>query len=159
MIVSSPKECDPDLLKQALQEAYATAAGVTLTKQLVAAPPNVVTPTALASTAIAIADEFPETMTVKILEEAECRALGMGAYLGVSEASDEPPKFIHLTYTPVGSDAGKLKKVAIVGKGLTFDSGGYNIKAGAGSMIEMMKFDMGGSGATVSYTHLTLPTN
>jgi leucyl aminopeptidase len=149
VIVSSPKECDPDLLKQALQEAYATAAGVTLTKQLVAAPPNVVTPTALASTAIAIADEFPETMTVKILEEAECRALGMGAYLGVSEASDEPPKFIHLTYTPVGSDAGKLKKVAIVGKGLTFDSGGYNIKAGAGSMIEMMKFDMGGSGATL----------
>jgi len=85
-------------------------------------------------------------MSVKILEEAECRAMGMGAFLGVSEASDEPPKFIHLTYTPAG---GYEKKVAVVGKGLTFDSGGYNIKAGAGSMIEMMKFDMGGAGATL----------
>ena len=75
----------------ALAEGGATAAGVTLTKQLVAAPPNVVTPTALAETAAAIAAAFPETMSVKILEEAECRAMGMGAFLGVSEASDEPP--------------------------------------------------------------------
>ena len=64
-----------------------------------------------------------------------------------SEASDEPPKFIHLTYTPKASGANA--KVAVVGKGLTFDSGGYNIKAGAGSMIEMMKFDMGGAGAVL----------
>lgn len=149
VIVSSPINCDDAAVKSALAEASATAAGVTLTKQLVAAPPNVVTPTALAETAMAIASEFPETMSVKILEEDECRKLGMGAYLGVSEASDEPSKFIHLTYTPAGADTSKLKKVAIVGKGLTFDSGGYNIKAGAGSMIEMMKFDMGGSGATL----------
>lgn len=74
---------------------------------------------------------------MKILEKADCEKLGMGSYLGVSEASDEPPKFIHLTYKGAGSD---LKKVAVVGKGLTFDSGGYNLKAGAGSMIEMMKY-------------------
>ena len=61
----------------------------------------------------------------------------MGSFLGVAEASDEPPKFIHLTYRPAGSAANKV--VALVGKGLTFDSGGYNIKAGPGSMIEMMK--------------------
>merc|ERR1719408_1105602 len=51
-----------------------------------------------------------------------------------------------MTYTPPG---GASKKVAFVGKGLTFDSGGYNIKAGAGSMIEKMKFDMGGAGAVM----------
>jgi leucyl aminopeptidase len=123
----------------------AKASGVVLTKQLVAAPPNVVTPTALATVAKQIADAFPETCSVKILEKEECEAMGMGSYLGVSEASDEPPKFIHLTYK--AKDA--KKTVAVVGKGLTFDSGGYNIKAGAGSMIEMMKFDMGGAGATL----------
>ena len=144
--VSSPAGADAAGVADALAEGAATASGVTLTKQLVAAPPNVVTPTALAETASEIAAAFPETMSVKILEEAECRAMGMGAFLGVSEASDEPPKFIHLTYTPAG---GYEKKVAVVGKGLTFDSGGYNIKAGAGSMIELMKFDMGGAGATL----------
>ena len=66
-----------------------------------------------------------------MLEKAECEALGMGSFLGVSEASDEPPKFIHLTYTPRENSAA-AKKVAVVGKGLTFDSGGYNIKTGAG---------------------------
>ena len=69
------------------------------------------------------------------------------AYLGVSQGACEPHKFIHLTYTPPGGAASK--KVALIGKGLTFDSGGYNIKAGAGSMIEKMKFDMGGAGAVL----------
>lgn len=72
----------------------------------------------------------------------------MGAYLAVSQGSCEPPKFIHLTLAPKGG--GKAaKKICYVGKGLTFDSGGYNIKAGAGSMIEKMKFDMGGAGAVL----------
>ena len=132
----------------------AKASGVVLTKQLVAAPPNVVTPTALATVAKQIADAFPETCSVKILEKEECEAMGMGSYLGVSEASDEPPKFIHLTYK-----AKDVKKtVAVVGKGLTFDSGGYNIKAGAGSMIEMMKFDMGGAGATLGAARIIADT-
>jgi len=134
----------------ALAGGAAAAAGVALTKQLVAAPPNVVTPTALADVAAMIAKEFPKTMKVKVLEKKECEKMGMGSFLGVAEASDEPPKFIHLTYTPPESkDGSGLKKVAVVGKGLTFDSGGYNIKAGAGSMIEMLKFDMGGAGATL----------
>ena len=60
-----------------------------------------------------------------MLEQAECEALGMGAYLGVSQGACEPPKFIHLTYTPAGPVS---KKICLVGKGLTFDSGGYNIK-------------------------------
>ena len=60
----------------------------------------------------------------------------MGAYLGVAKGAQEPPKFIHLTYTPPG---GVKSRISIVGKGLTFDSGGYNLKVGAGSMIEKVK--------------------
>ncbi|CAM9123941.1 unnamed protein product [Discosporangium mesarthrocarpum] len=79
-------------------------------------------------------------------QEEEIVARGMGAYMGVAQGAVFPPKFIHLTYMPEG---GAKKKVALVGKGLTFDSGGYNIKAGAGSMIELMKFDMGGAACTL----------
>jgi len=131
----------------AVARAKSFAAGVLLTKGLVASPANYVTPTRLAEAAAGIADEFGSCMSLKVLEQAECEALGMGAYLGVSQGASEPPKFIHLTYTPPGGAAGA--KVGLVGKGLTFDSGGYNIKAGAGSMIEKMKFDMGGAGAVL----------
>lgn len=120
------------------------AAGVNLCKDMVNSPPNYMTPQSMADIAVQVAKEHG--MKYEILEEKEVRALGMGAYLAVTQGSVLPPKFIHLTYTPKGEI---VKKVALVGKGLTFDSGGYNIKAGAGSMIELMKFDMGGAGATI----------
>ncbi len=126
-----------------LDGVSATCAGVELARQLVAAPPNVVTPQALADTAAAIAAEFGLDLTV--LERAECAALGMGAYLGVARGSSLPPKFIHLTYHPAD---GASRKLVLIGKGLTFDSGGYNLKT-AGSQIEMMKYDMGGSAAVL----------
>ena len=118
-------------------------AGVELARALVAAPPNVATPQHLAETAAAIAADF--ALTLKVLERTDCQALGMGAYLGVAQGSDLPPKFIHLTYRPEGA---VQRRVALVGKGLTFDSGGYNLKT-AGSQIEMMKYDMGGSAAVL----------
>ena len=71
----------------------------------------------------------------------------MGGYLGVQQGSKFPPQFVHLTYKSENPSSNDTVKVALVGKGLTFDSGGYNLKAGAGSMIELMKFDMGGLGA------------
>ena len=121
----------------------ARCAGVALARQLVAAPPNVATPAHLADAAAAIAQEFQ--LELKVLERSDCEALGMGAYLGVAQGSDLPPKFIHLTYRP--TEAAE-RRVALVGKGLTFDSGGYNLKT-AGSQIEMMKYDMGGSAAVL----------
>lgn len=129
-----------------IAHGVALARGALLTRFLVEAPPNVCTPTHLAEAAEMIAAGAPEVMKLEVLEKEDCEELGMGCFLGVAEASAEPPKFIHLTYSPQGEIK---KKVAIVGKGLTFDSGGYNLKAGAGSMIEMMKFDMGGAGATL----------
>ena len=121
----------------------AICAGVELARQLVAAPPNVATPQHLADTAAAIARDFGGEL--KLLERADCEALGMGAYLGVAQGSDLAPKFIHFTYRPAGS---VQRRVVLVGKGLTFDSGGYNLKT-AGSQIEMMKYDMGGSAAVL----------
>jgi leucyl aminopeptidase len=126
-----------------LAAAAAVCSGVELARELVAAPPNVVTPQALADTAAAMAREFG--LELQVLERADCELLGMGAYLAVAQGSDLPPKFIHLTYRASGP---VTRRLALVGKGLTFDSGGYNLKT-AGSQIEMMKYDMGGSGAVL----------
>ncbi len=127
----------------AVTMAHQVCSGVILARELVAAPANIVTPITLAETAAAIAQEFG--LEVEILEREDCEKLGMGAFLGVAQASELPPKFIHLTYKPSGTPR---RKLAIIGKGLTFDSGGLNIK-GAGSGIEMMKTDMGGAAATL----------
>jgi leucyl aminopeptidase len=127
----------------AVESSRAVCRGVELARELVAAPPNVVTPAALADTAATIARDFG--LELKVLERSDCEALGMGSYLAVAQGSDLPPKFIHLTYRPQG---GADRRLVLVGKGLTFDSGGYNLKT-AGSQIEMMKYDMGGSAAVL----------
>jgi leucyl aminopeptidase len=127
----------------AITRASQICSGVILARELVAAPANAVTPVTMAETAQAIATEYG--LAVEILEREECEKLGMGAFLGVAQASELPPKFIHLTYKPDGTPK---RKLAIVGKGLTFDSGGLNIK-GAGSGIETMKIDMGGAATTL----------
>merc|ERR1711871_1784997 len=118
------------------------ASGVQFTKDLVGAPPNSKTPLVIASLAKEMAKEHG--LECNILGEEECKSLGMGGYLGVQQGSKFPPQFVHLTYRPSGVKPENVVKVALVGKGLTFDSGGYNLKAGVGSMIELMKFDMGG---------------
>jgi leucyl aminopeptidase len=150
---SEPEDKGPqveqvDLLGLGGQEAAITRAnqissGVILARQLVAAPANSVTPITMAETAAAIASDHG--LQLEVLEREDCEKLGMGAFLGVAQASDLPPKFVHLTYKPEGTPK---RKLAIVGKGLTFDSGGLNIK-GAGSGIETMKIDMGGAAATL----------
>ncbi len=129
----------------AIAKAEQILSGVVLARKLVAAPPNELSPQTLADTAKDIADSHGLELTV--LEQDECEKRGMGAFLGVAKASatDAPPKFIHLTYKPEGT---AKKKIAIVGKGVTFDSGGLNLK-GPGSGIETMKMDMGGAAATL----------
>ena len=152
---SDPEEKEPkletiDLLGlDGQDEAIATGekivSGVILARELVNAPANEVTPVTMAETAQSITSEYG--LAIEILEKEDCERFeqGMGAYLGVAQASDLPPKFIHLTYKPEGTPK---RKVAIVGKSLTFDSGGLNLKVG-GSGIETMKMDMGGGAATL----------
>ncbi|KAH9608081.1 hypothetical protein KSS87_016522 [Heliosperma pusillum] len=136
----------PELEKR-LKYAEYMCSGIIFGRELVNAPANVLTPGALAQEASNIASQFSDVFSAKILNAEECTELGMGSYLGVAAASANPPHFIHLCYKPLGGPA--KAKLALVGKGLTFDSGGYNIKTGPGCSIELMKFDMGGSAAVL----------
>lgn len=136
----------PDLEKK-LKYTQDVCAGVIFGKELVNAPANVLTPGVLAAEAKSIASTYSDVFSATILDVEQCKELKMGSYLGVAAASANPPHFIHLCYKPLG---GSVKtKLALVGKGLTFDSGGYNIKTGPGCSIELMKFDMGGSAAVL----------
>ncbi|KAK6942300.1 Peptidase M17, leucyl aminopeptidase, N-terminal, partial [Dillenia turbinata] len=134
----------PELEKK-LKYAEDVSSGVIFGKELVNAPANVLTPGVLAEEATKIALAYSDVLSAKILDVEQCKELKMGAYLGVAAASANPPHFIHLCYKPPGGPA--KTKLALVGKGLTFDSGGYNIKTGPGCLIELMKSDMGGAAA------------
>ncbi|GMN57005.1 hypothetical protein TIFTF001_026116 [Ficus carica] len=134
-------------LDKKLKYAEDLSSGIIFGKELVNSPANVLTPGVLAEEASKIAAMYSDVLSAKILDVEQCKELKMGSYLGVAAASANPPHFIHLTYKP---PSGSVKtKLALVGKGLTFDSGGYNIKTGPGCSIELMKFDMGGSAAVL----------
>ena len=103
-------------------------------------PAQYATPSKLAEIAL----NLPGIKTV-VYDKAACKRKGMGAFLAVGQGSDQPPKFIHMTYKPAKKSA---KKIAIIGKGITFDAGGYDIKPPA-SMLNM-KDDMSGAAAVLS---------
>lgn len=126
-----------------VKRAEACCAGVCLARDLVNGPPNEVTPLTLAAAAQAIADE--SGLEIEVFDKAEIERRGMRLLMAVNAGSEIEPRFIHLTYRPEGATE-STPSIALVGKGLTFDAGGYNIKP-TGS-IEEMKLDMGG-GATV----------
>lgn len=128
----------------AIESGKAIAKGVFMSKDIVNAPHNVLNSESLADVARKIAEESGGTITCTILGKEECEKRGMGAYLGVARGSETQPQFIHLTYKPKSGNVSK--KVGIVGKGLLFDTGGYNIKT---AMMELMKFDCGGSAAVL----------
>jgi len=127
-----------------LEDGKKLAAGVFLSKDIVNAPHNVLNSESLANVARRIAEESGGTIKCTILDKEECEKRGMGAYLGVARGSETEPQFIHLAYTPRSGKASK--KLGVVGKGLLFDTGGYNIKT---AMMELMKFDCGGSAAVL----------
>ncbi len=111
------------------------------TRDLVNEPGNVITPVKLAEIAEDLAKEYG--FEVKIYDEKQIEKMGMNAYLAVARGSANPPRFIHLTYNPKKAK----KEVALVGKGLTFDSGGLNIKPG--DYMRWMKMDKAGACAVL----------
>ncbi len=112
------------------------------TRDLVNQPPNICTPSYLAAQAQALADN--SNLSLEILDAADLEAEKMGAFLGVTQGSAEPPKLIILRHTPENVDT-DAKPIVLVGKGITFDTGGYTMKTGAGMLT--MKSDMGGAAA------------
>ena len=128
-------------LQQALKEAAATADGVALARTLGNLPANICNPAYLADEAKKLAREYK--LQVEVLERREMEKLGMGSFLSVARASQQPPKLIVLHY----NNAKSRKPLALVGKGITFDTGGISLKP-AGEMDEM-KYDMSGAGSVL----------
>ncbi|GAA3912396.1 leucyl aminopeptidase [Litoribacillus peritrichatus] len=121
-----------------LNKAQATAKGMALTKTLGNLPGNVCTPTYLAEQAKAL-EAKSDKLSVTILEESDMEELGMGSLLSVSRGSEQPAKLIIMHYTNDGDNQPNI----LVGKGITFDTGGISLKPGAG--MDEMKWDMCGA--------------
>jgi leucyl aminopeptidase len=131
--------------RRAAHEGQVLAEAVCFARQLGNEPGNTATPTFLAEQAAHLAAQHG--LDLKVLEESDMRRLGMGALLGVSRGSAEPAKLILLTWEPPARKGTPPPTVALVGKGVTFDSGGVSIKPGA--KMEDMKFDMCGGAAVL----------
>lgn len=127
-----------DAIQQGVRLGQKIGEATNFARNLINEPAAVATPTMLAETAKSL-----EGLNCRIIEKEEAEQMGMNAFLAVSYGSAQPPKFIHLSYTP----ANAKKKIAIIGKGVTFDSGGLDIKP-ASSMVTM-KDDMSGSAAVL----------
>ena len=129
-------------LQASFERAVILADATCLARDLVNEPPNHLTPKALADRAVELAGD--RGLRSRVLGPAELADQGFGALLGVAQGSAEEPRFIVLEHA--GQDAGAAPLV-LVGKGLTFDSGGLSIKTGKG--MEDMKIDMGGAAAVL----------
>ncbi len=112
-------------------------------RNLINEPPEVTSPQFLANSAQVLAEESKGSVKVKIIEKDEAEKLGMNSFLGVSAGSSKPPKFIRLSYKPAGAS----KKVVLIGKGITFDTGGLSLKTA--EHMETMKLDMAGAAAVL----------
>jgi leucyl aminopeptidase len=140
-----------------LTQGLAIAQGVALAKHLADLPANICTPMFLAHQALNLAGTF-DAIETTILDVADMEKLGMGSLLAVARGSREPAKLISLEYR--GGDKNS-KPIVLIGKGLTFDSGGISLKAGAG--MDEMKYDMCGGAAVLgtlqAAAQLNLPLN
>jgi leucyl aminopeptidase len=144
-------------IKQGIIQGKAIADGMMMTKELGNLPANVCTPNYLAKTAQAI-KKGQGKLSLTILDEREMKKLGMGSLLSVSAGSVEPAKLISLQYKGAARNS---KPVVLVGKGITFDTGGISLKSGAG--MDEMKFDMCGAatvlGTMQAICDMNLPLN
>ncbi|MGQ0555471.1 MAG: leucyl aminopeptidase [Nitrospiraceae bacterium] len=157
MTVLAPRKDQLRQLSEGIRRGVATAEATVYVRDLCNHPSNVMTPTKIASEAKTVAKEVG--VNLKILEQKEMEQLGMGALLGVAKGSHEPPKFIILQYH--GAKNKHDRPIVLVGKTITFDTGGISLKPAEN--MEQMKADMTG-GAEVLATmraaaRLKLPLN
>jgi len=130
-------------LEQAREHGVVLAEATNFARDLVNEPPNVLTPSELANRAGAMAGQFG--LECEVLDRPRMQELGMGGLLAVAQGSAAPPKFIILRYR--GAPQSKEMGIALVGKGITFDSGGLSLKTA--EQMQNMKTDMAGAAAVV----------
>jgi leucyl aminopeptidase len=135
-------KADEAAAKAALLRAQAVAEGVALARELANLPGNHATPTRLAQAAQEMGKAHG--LKVEVLERKDCEKLGMGSFLAVAQGSAEPCKFIVAQYH---GGPKKQAPIVLVGKGITFDTGGISLKPGA--EMDEMKFDMGGAASVL----------
>jgi leucyl aminopeptidase len=140
--IATTSKRDAVIMERGIRAGSAIAAGVSLARDLGNLPPNVCTPAYLADAAVKMAREWK--IGAEVLEQKDMEKLGMGALLAVAKGSRQPPKFIVLQYTGATK---KDKPVVLVGKGITFDTGGISIKPSA--EMDEMKFDMCGAASVL----------
>lgn len=131
-------------LDRAIEAGVCMAEATNFARSLGFEPGNMLTPTELARRAQEMAER--EGLECEVLGEDEMKRLGMGALLAVARGSQEPAQLIALNHKPAGASADS-ELIALVGKGITFDSGGLSIKPAA--KMEEMKYDMGGGAAVI----------
>lgn len=136
-------EEDVPAAERGIRDGIALAAGVRLARDLVNLPPNVCTPAHLGDTAI----ELGKTsgLRVEVLDKTQIESLKMGALLAVAQGSETAPRFIILEHNP--ERAAEDNTIVLIGKGVTFDTGGYSIKTAEG--MSTMKGDMAGAAAVI----------
>ena len=141
-LVINVNKSDTDAAEAGLKQGLALSNGVSFAKDLGNLQPNICTPTYLAEQAEALAKTHG--IKVQVLEREEMEKLGMGSFLGVAQGSVQPPKLIVMHY-----NGGKKnqKPVVLVGKGITFDTGGISLKPGA--EMDEMKYDMCGAASVL----------
>jgi leucyl aminopeptidase len=137
-----------DALANGVSRGRIIGDAVNTARELINEPSSTLTPTELAERAKETANRFG--LDIDVLDEARMKELGMGALLGVARGSDEPARLVILRYTPEGAEpmGNDAEVIAIVGKGITFDSGGISIKPAEG--MEKMKYDMSGAASTLA---------
>lgn len=148
----------PHATAEAIKTATAIADGIALTRTLANLPANICTPTYLAEQAIKLSKKNTSLKTT-VLHEDDLQTLGMGALLAVAKGSHERPKLIEIHYH--GAASAKSQPIVLVGKGITFDSGGISLKPPSG--MEEMKYDMAGAasvmGTLQACAEMKLPIN
>jgi leucyl aminopeptidase len=160
LVFSTADQSAADKASQGLEYGAAVGEGMNIAKQLGNLPANICTPSYLANQAIELGKKKLKnaSITTEILDRAEMQKLKMDSLLSVAEGSDEPPKLIIMNYQ--GAETSK-KPVVLVGKAVTFDSGGISLKPGRG--MDEMKYDMCGGASVLgvmnSLTQLQLPIN
>ncbi|HEY2475222.1 MAG TPA: leucyl aminopeptidase [Candidatus Cybelea sp.] len=130
-------------LQRGIARGTALGNAVNLARRLAITPANDMTPTRLAEEATKVAQDG--TLEIEVLDEERARREGMGSFLSVAQGSAQPPKFIILRYT---GDPGSKELLALVGKGITFDTGGISIKPA--DKMEDMKYDMSGGAGVIA---------